>query len=270
MSLCSRPEVSRRRLLAGMGAGLSAVAVWGMSPLIGSGSVPADRPTIVGHRGAEGLAPPNTEAAIRRALDVGVDGVELDVRPTSDDELVLFHDPVLDWDSTGHGWIRNRPWDEIRGARIDGEPLITLDQALETIAPTSASIYLELKAGGYTDVVLETVVRHGLSDRVTIISFETAALDPAQEDGVSTGLVGSVPTPWLAEDAAAAGADVAFSHYAPHGVSTFVSDARDAGLTAGIWKLVDTKETIRDVLEHDLDILVTNRPDYAFDVLDAN
>lgn len=270
MSFRSRPKFSRRRMLAGMGTGLSAVAVWGMSPLIGSGSVSVDRPTIIGHRGAEGLAPPNTEAAIRRALDVGVDGVELDVRRTSDGELVLFHDPVLDWDSTGRGWIRNKSWDEIRGTRIDGEPLITLDRALETIAPSDASIYLELKESGPTEAVLETVGEHGLGDRVTIISFDAAPLEPAQAAGVQTGLVGSVPTPWLAEDAADAGAGVAFTHYAPHGVSTFVSEARDAGLAAGVWKLLDTKETVHDVLEEDLDILVTNRPDWAFDVLEAN
>ncbi|MFC4544115.1 glycerophosphodiester phosphodiesterase [Halosolutus amylolyticus] len=267
MSFSSRPDVSRRRLLAGMGAGVSGVAVWGLSPLIGSGSVTSDRPQIVGHRGAEGLAPPNTEAAIRRALEVGVDGVELDVRRTSDGELLLFHDPVLDWDSTGHGWIRNTPWDEIEGAQVDGEPLVTLDRALETIAPSDASIYLELKDGGYTDAVLETVAEHGLTDRTTIIAFDAPVLDPAQGAGVSTGLVGSVPTPWLAEDAAAAGADAAFTHYAPHGVPTFVDETRERGLTAGVWKLVDTKETIRDVLEHDLDVLVTNRPDFAFDVL---
>ncbi|MFW5948631.1 MAG: glycerophosphodiester phosphodiesterase, partial [Halolamina sp.] len=68
---------------------------------------------MVGHRGAEGLAPPNTLTAVRAALDVGVDGIELDVWRSSDGELVLFHDAVLDWDSTGSGWIESTPWSEI-------------------------------------------------------------------------------------------------------------------------------------------------------------
>ena len=264
-----RPALSRRQVLAGAGAGLTALAAWGASPLTTSGSETTERPRIVGHRGAEGLGPPNTEVAIRRALEAGVDGIELDVRRTSDGELVLFHDPVLDWDSTGQGWIQNTPWDEIRGASVDGEPLIRLPRALEVLADANVSIYLEVKETGYTDAVLETVAEHGLLDRLTVIAFDEAALEPAQahDAAVPTGLIGSVPAPWLADDAVACGADEVFTHYAPHGVSNFVAAARDAGLTAGVWKLVDTKATVRDVLEVDHDVLVTNRPDYALEVL---
>lgn len=267
-SLSSR-SLSRRQLLAGTGVSLSALTAWGLSPLITGGSVATDRPAIVGHRGAEGLAPPNTAAAIRRALEVGVDGIELDVRRTADGELLLFHDPVLDWDSTGQGWVRNTDWDEIRGATIDGEPLIRLPHALETIADANddVALYLEPKETGYTDAILEKVAAYGLLDRLTIIAFDEEALETAREAGVPIGLIGSVPGPWLADAAASCGADAAFTHYAPHGVSNYVSAAREAGLTAGVWKLVDTKATIRDVLEIDHDVLVTNRPDYAFEVV---
>lgn len=263
--------LSRRRLLASAGASLTAATAWGLSPLITSGSMPDERPLIFGHRGAEGLAPPNTEAAIRKALAVGVDGVELDVRRTSDGELMLFHDPVLDWDSTGHGWIQNTPWAEIRGAHIDGEPLITLDRALEvfeTVAEPDVELYLEVKDTGYTDAILETVAEFGLLDRLTVIGFNPDVLQPAQDAGIPTGLVGTVPAPWLASDAADCGADAAFTHYAPHGIATFVEAARDEGLTAGVWKLVETKSTTRDALEADHDVLVTNHPDYAFEVLE--
>ena len=262
-----RPALSRRQVLAGAGAGLTALAAWGVSPLTTSGSEATERPRILGHRGAEGLGPPNTEVAIRRALEAGVDGIELDVRQTSDGELILFHDPVLDWDSTGRGWIQNTPWDEIRGASVDGEPLIRLPRALEVLADANVSIYLEAKETGYTDAILETVADYGLLDRLTVIGFDEAALEPARDAGVPTGLIGSVPAPWLADDAAACGADEVFTHYAPHGVPTFVEAARDAGLAAGVWKLVDTKATVCDVLEVDHDVLVTNRPDYALEVL---
>lgn len=268
----SRPtsrSSSRRRLLAGLGASATAVTTWGLAPVVTGGAVTEEPPTIVGHRGAEGLSPPNTTAGIRRALEVGVDGIELDVRRTSDGELILFHDPVLDWDSTGHGWVQSTPWEEIRGAEIDGEPVVTLAQGLDVIAEEGAdvSIFLEVKDRGYTDAVLETVAEFGLTDRVRIVSFEVDALASAREAGVPTGLLGSVPAPWLAEDAAACGADLTISHYAPHGVPRFVEDARSEGLAAGVWKLVDTRGTVHDVLEHDLDVLVTNRPDYALEVL---
>lgn len=142
MSPGTGPSLSRRRLLAGFGAGVVATSAWGLTPLVTGESVTSDRPLIVGHRGAEGLAPPNTRAAVRAALEVGVDGVELDVRRTSDGELVLFHDPVLDWDSTAHGWIQNTSWSEIDGARIDGEPLIRLSDGLGELAASDATIFL--------------------------------------------------------------------------------------------------------------------------------
>ncbi|GAB7018171.1 glycerophosphodiester phosphodiesterase [Halostagnicola bangensis] len=261
---------SRRRFLAGLGAGVTAVSAWGLSPLITSGEVPRDRPRIVGHRGAEGLAPPNTRAGVRRALEVGVDGVELDIRETADGELLLFHDPVLDWDSSGTGWVQNTDWDDIRGSEIDGEPLIRLSEALELIedADRELSLYAELKEGGYTDQVLETVADYGLLDRLTVISFSAEVIEPAQEAGIPTGLVGSAPTPWLTDDAAAAGADIAFAHYAPHALPRFVRDTQEEGLTAGVWKLIDTEQTIRDAIEAGADIVVTNYPDKALEILE--
>lgn len=268
MPLPSHPTPSRRGLLAGAGAGLSTLAAWGLSPLVTSGSLPDKRPEVVGHRGAEGLGPPNTMAAIQRALEVDVDGIELDVRRTSDGELVLFHDPVLDWDSTGHGWIRNTPWADIQGTEIDGEPLITLEPALERLAETDVSIYLEVKETGDTEAMLETVDDYGVLDRTTVIGFDADALEPARSRGVSTGLVGSTPTSQLATEAADCGADLALCHYAPHLASTFVDEVRADDRIAGIWKLVDTKGTIHDALEAGPDVLITNRPDYALEILD--
>jgi glycerophosphoryl diester phosphodiesterase len=50
---------------------------------------------IIGHRGARKLAPENTLAAIAKALEYGVDEIEIDVRVTKDNHVVLSHDPVL-------------------------------------------------------------------------------------------------------------------------------------------------------------------------------
>ena len=52
--------------------------------------------TIIAHKGASGLAPENTMAAFRKALDLGVDQIELDVRHTKDEEIIVFHDQRLD------------------------------------------------------------------------------------------------------------------------------------------------------------------------------
>jgi glycerophosphoryl diester phosphodiesterase len=50
---------------------------------------------VVGHRGVAGHEPENTLRSFRRALEFGVDGIELDVRLSADGELVVFHDATL-------------------------------------------------------------------------------------------------------------------------------------------------------------------------------
>ena len=60
-----------------------------------SGSGPAkmtDKPLVIGHRGAAGLLPENTLAAFKRACEIGVDAVELDVLVSADGEMVVHHD----------------------------------------------------------------------------------------------------------------------------------------------------------------------------------
>ena len=55
----------------------------------------ASRPLIIAHRGARSLAPENTIAAARKALEVGADMWELDVGMTADGELLVIHDSTL-------------------------------------------------------------------------------------------------------------------------------------------------------------------------------
>ena len=52
--------------------------------------------SIIAHKGASGLAPENTMAAFAKALELGVDQIELDVRHTKDEEIIVFHDQRLD------------------------------------------------------------------------------------------------------------------------------------------------------------------------------
>ncbi len=53
------------------------------------------RPEIHGHRGARGLYPENSLAAIRAGIDSGCDAIEVDLCVSADDRLVLIHDPIL-------------------------------------------------------------------------------------------------------------------------------------------------------------------------------
>ena len=65
-----------------------------MSPLERYRRLPS--PLLVGHRGLNTVAPENTLEAIAAAADQGARGVEIDVRPTRDGQIRVFHDPSLE------------------------------------------------------------------------------------------------------------------------------------------------------------------------------
>jgi glycerophosphoryl diester phosphodiesterase len=66
---------------------------------------------VIGHRGAAGLLPENTLAGFKKAMEIGVDTIELDIRLTSDNEAVVYHDsrlnPAITRDTKGK-WIKER------------------------------------------------------------------------------------------------------------------------------------------------------------------
>ena len=80
-----------RRRLAAVFVLLALFAPW-----IGS----AAEPQVIGHRGAAGLLPENTLAAFARALELGVDAIEMDVLLTADGRLAVHHDPRLKPETT--------------------------------------------------------------------------------------------------------------------------------------------------------------------------
>jgi len=103
----------------------------------------AGPPWILGRAGAPLEAPENTLAGLRRAIELGLDGVQYDVRACASDELVLLRDVGLERTSDAHGPLRARTLPELFGVdaggwfdkRHAGEPLALLDEALPLEGP---------------------------------------------------------------------------------------------------------------------------------------
>lgn len=83
---------------------------------------------IIGHRGALGLAPENTAASIKKALDHNVDEIEIDVRVTKDNVPILCHDHKLNDASGRFVIVKDTNLEELRKHKPD---LTTLSTALE-------------------------------------------------------------------------------------------------------------------------------------------
>ncbi|WP_206604264.1 glycerophosphodiester phosphodiesterase family protein [Aquimarina sediminis] len=74
----------------------------------------SDKIMVIAHRGDWRNAPENSLRAIKNCIDMGVDMVELDVRKTQDNQLIVMHDATLDRTTTGHGKISETTLDSIK------------------------------------------------------------------------------------------------------------------------------------------------------------
>lgn len=135
---------------------------------------------IIGHRGARGLAPMNTIASIKAALQAGVDWIEFDVRRTKDGVAVLSHDRTTVRVSPRARRISRTTYAKLAKARtFKGEPIATITEAFKTIGG-KAKINVEIKSKGCAEVVvdhIERMVKAGANyDRFLVSSFKPERL----------------------------------------------------------------------------------------------
>jgi len=171
---------------------------------------------VQGHRGARGLAPENTMAAFRKAIELGVSTLETDVAVTRDNVVVISHDPELNpvivrdadgqWLRQGGQPIRTLTYAELSRYDIgrvdpqssyarnfplqaarDGERFPTLDDVLALAKRAGVRVNIETKitptsgdrtpdAETFARLVVDRVRAAGMTDRITIQSFDWRTL----------------------------------------------------------------------------------------------
>lgn len=110
-------------------------------------------PLVVAHRGSSALAPENTLAAFRRAIEDGADAIELDVRLTRDEEVIVFHDSTLRRTTDGRGRVEEQTLSKLReltagrwyGRQFAVEQIPTLAEVFQLVRE-SVGINIELKS----------------------------------------------------------------------------------------------------------------------------
>ena len=149
-----------------------------------------DRILIVGHRGAEALAPENTWAAFRAGYRAGADLLELDVQLSRDGEAILYHDFTLYPRLGDPRWVRDLTWDELRaldvgrrfGPPFAGERIPRLADLLDW-ARDRVALWVDLKHGFVAPdddrlemTALDLIERAGMAGQVIISSWDQVAL----------------------------------------------------------------------------------------------
>jgi glycerophosphoryl diester phosphodiesterase len=144
----------------------------------------------IGHRGARAYAPENTIKSFEKAIEIGVDAVELDIRKTSDNELVVIHDADIKRTTNGKGLVSELTLKEIKSFSADGEKIPTLDETLNFL-DKKVKVFIELKETGVEEQVLSIVRSKGLEKNVVIVSFLEDALKKVREldSDIETGLI---------------------------------------------------------------------------------
>lgn len=125
----------------------------------------------VGHRGAAGLAPENTLAAIHAGIACGVEFVEIDLRCTADGVLVALHDATVNRTTDGRGPISRLSLEVVKGLDAGhGTGIPTLDEAL-VAASGRTGLMLELKVRHIAQQTVEAVRRTSFKGPLLYASF---------------------------------------------------------------------------------------------------
>ncbi len=115
---------------------------------------------IIGHRGACGHKPENTLSSFAKAIELGVDMIELDVWQCASGELVVFHDHKVDRMTNGTGYITQKTLDELKALKIRGSELIPMLEEVFDLVTRKIKICIELKGPGTAQPVAELIMRY--------------------------------------------------------------------------------------------------------------
>ena len=238
------------------------------------------KPLVWAHRGASGYAPENTLAAFQKAVDLGADGVELDIQLTKDDQIVVIHDETIDRTSDGKGWVKDYTLEELRAFNYNRTKpeykhadIPTMREVFELLKPTGLFINIEIKTGvvfyeKIEEKILALAKEMGMEDRVCYSSFNHYTVTRIHElkpDAEVGFLYADCPIDMP-------------SYGVKHGVNAlhpalynlqydgFVKECKEKGLKLNVWT-VNERPYMEMCCQYGVDAIITNYPDIAKEVV---
>ena len=241
------------------------------------------RPILFAHRGASALAPQNTLASFKRALEDGAEAIELDVKLTADGKVIVLHDQTVNRTTNGQGDVRRLSLSELKkldagscfSPEFANEPIPTLDEVFSAVGK---KLYINVEITNYatpTDAlprrVAELVRGHGLEDWVMFSSFNALNLIRLRR------MLPQVPVGILAEEGSRGAAARGFAGriVAPKIVHPYFSDVEEEyvfrqhcfGRRIHVWT-VNAPAEMRRLFQLQVDGIFTDNPRLASRVLE--
>ncbi|WNH13505.1 glycerophosphodiester phosphodiesterase [Thalassobellus suaedae] len=220
----------------------------------------------IGHRGAMGHLAENTMASIKKALEFGVDGIEIDVHKCASGELVVFHDFTLDRMTQASGEISKYTLSELKTFQVNGQFDIPTLEEVVTFIDRKCLLNIELK-GRNTALETERIIKkhidyHGwMYGDFIVSSFQHHELEHI------FSLNSQVPLAVLTKanvDEAIGFAKTINAHAIHPNIAIVtrnnVKEAKDMGYKVNVWT-ANNKDTIVRMKDYNVDAIISDFPD---------
>jgi glycerophosphoryl diester phosphodiesterase len=225
---------------------------------------------IIAHRGASSLAKENTIESFKKAIEIGVDMIEFDVRRTRDQALIVHHDELMEEKP-----VKELTYDEISKMTLrQGFSVPTVEEVLKC---TSGKIKLdvEIKEEGYEKEVVELLLKYFKKDQFVMTSFYDSCIRKIKDDypDTKTGLIlgiSKAKNPILTR----------FSEFFPHKRCReakadflaphwrllwfgFLDRAKKENKPVFVWTVNDQRKIWKMLHDERIDAIITDKPDLA-------
>ena len=235
---------------------------------------------IIGHRGWSGKYPENTMLAFKSAVEVGCDGIELDVHLSSDGEVMIIHDEKLIRTAGVEGVVSDYTRSELEkicaGKTKNDEfgftPIPSLEEYLDYVSKTDVFTNIELKTAptyypGIEEKTLRLVERFNYQDRVIFSSFNWLSIMKMKMLRPSLPVGALIDSPRIDNIGFQLG-DVGFECYHPSFKlidQEVVNECHKSGVNVNVWT-VNERRDMESCQSWGVDGLITNHPDLAMDL----
>ena len=132
------------------------------------------------HRGASSYRPENTLISFRYGVELGANGIELDLQKTKDGVVVIFHDDVIDDKSNGKGKICDYTYAELlemdfgawKGEEFKGTKICLFEDFAKEFLGKDLTFAIEIKAENLEKEALDIIYKYKKHDKIYISSFK--------------------------------------------------------------------------------------------------
>ena len=226
------------------------------------------------HRGASEYMPENTLLSFYNGIAMGANGIETDVRYTSDGKLILFHDSTLQRVTDGEGRADDHTYAELLELNIKKngfyDKIVTLEEFLQKFSFRDLTFAIELKGAGVERETAELLRKYDMVKKTFVTSFHLEYIKKFKEYAPEfrVGYLAKEIDESLLSELRAAGVD----ELCPKGSDVTAERVRAwhrAGFNVRAWG-IDSEETMKKVYDSGANGMTVNFPDKLAEYINAS